>query len=128
MVTSTYSATYTTPAPASSTHAHIAANPAVEYPPAAAPPIIGGGRSTYEDLKPPVEQSQHGAARQPSQAGPSGNTTKLVDTPIDNLAKSELVAGSPSIKDRGIDKGGLGGAPTSQVPRVVEDAPPAYAQ
>ena len=140
-VTPAYSATYTTPATASSTHARTAANPAVAYPPGAAPPIAGGRRSTYnEDFNPPLEQSQHWAARQPSQhqqsgpsSRPSSSTSKLVHAPS---AKSGLVAASPasvhtaSIKDRRINKGGLNGAPTSQaeLPRVGEDAPPAYAQ
>jgi len=138
-VTSTYSSTsYTAPTTASSAHTHTTANPAVAYPPGAAPPITGGRRSTYnEDHRPPLEQSQHGSARQPpqhQQYRPSSSTAKFVNAPIDNLAKSELAAVSPasvhtpSIKDRRIDNDGLGGAPTSQVPRVVEDAPPAYAQ
>ncbi len=119
---------------------HTAANPTVAYPPGAAPPVIGGPRSTNSEYhKPPLELSQHGAARQPSQreqTGPSGSTTKLVEEPSDNSADSLLVAAglkpghTPSIKDRNTDKGGLNGAPTSKAepPRVVEDAPPAYAQ
>ncbi len=92
-VTSTYNAiSHTTAATTSSTHAHTTANPAAAYLPAAAPPIVEGRRSTYNDHKSPLEQSQHGSAGQPSQhqqAGPSGSTTKLVHAPIDNSAPSE---------------------------------------
>ena len=139
---------------------HAAANPAaVAYPPGAAPPIIGGPRSTFDEYhKPPLEQSQHEAARQPSQRqqpGPSSSTTKLVDEPMDNSADALLVAAglisgrTPSMKDQSIDKGGLKGAPAGQIepsrktslmsvasaapkttnhPRPVEEAPPAYQQ
>ena len=136
-MTSTYNATsHPTPATTYSTHTRTTANPVVAYAPAAAPPIVEKRHSTYKDHKAPLEQSQHGSAGQPSQrkkAGSSGSTTKSVHAPIDKSAKSELVAASPtsvhtpSNKDRGID---LNGAPTSQVelPRVVEDSPPAYAQ
>ena len=138
---------------------HTAANQAMAYPPGAAPPVIGGPSSTFNEYhKPPLEQSQYGAARQPSQrqqTGPSGNTTKLVDDPMDNSADSLLKAAglisghTPSMKDQKFDKGGLQGAPTSQIepsrktslisvasaapkatnhPRIAEEAPPAYQQ
>ena len=144
-VTSTYSApSRQTSATASSTQgllsgypppSHTTANPTMAYPPGAAPPITGGRRSTYnEDHSPPLEQSQHWAARQPSQYQQSGPSSR----PSSSTAKSELVAASPasvhtpSIKDRRINKGGLNGAPTptsqAELPRVGEDAPPAYAQ
>ena len=71
-LTSTYSTTSrTTSATASSAHgllssyappAHTAGNPPpVSYPPGAAPPVIGGRRSTYSDHKPPLEQGRRSA-------------------------------------------------------------------
>lgn len=146
-VTSTYSAnSRTTSTTTSSTQGllggyipptHTAANPAVAYPPGAAPPR----RSTYTEYhKPTLEGRPPSSQRQ--QAEPSGSTTNLV---VDDSA-SVL---TPSVKDRRIDKSGLNGAPMSQTepshrtslisvapgapkmsthPPIVEDAPPAYQQ
>lgn len=137
-VTSTYSAnSRTTSTTASSTQGllggyipptHTTANPAVAYPPGAAPPR----RSTYTEYhKPPLEGRPPSSQRK--QAEPSGSTTNLV---VDDSASIHT-----SIKS------GLSGAPTSQTepsrrtsliapgapkmsthPPIVEDAPPAYQQ
>ncbi len=82
---------------------HTAANSTVAYPPGAAAPIIGGPRSPYNEYhKPPLEQSQHGAARQPSQrqqTGPSGSTTN----PIRRTSLISVSRGAPrTLNDRPI--------------------------
>jgi hypothetical protein len=129
---------------------HTAANPAVAYPPGAAPPIMGGRRSTYNEYhKPPLEQPRHEAARPPSQR----SATNFVDPSTDNSEYSVATGFSSvhtlSIRDQKSDKGGLSivnGPPTSPTPTdpsrrtsllsvapktphpapILEDAPPAY--
>ena len=92
-VTSTYNVTsHTTPATTYSTHGHTTANPVVAYARAVSPPIVEKRHSTYNDHKPPLDQSQQGSAGQPSQhqqVGPSGSTTKLAHVPIENSAPSQ---------------------------------------